>query len=332
MARASEDELIARHLAPLAGAGALGLKDDAALLTPKAGHDLVLTVDAVVESVHFLPGDPPGSVAAKALGVNLSDLAAKGAEPAGFLMVLALPDDWTEPWLEAFCEGLGRASRAAACPLLGGDTVRAAGSLSVSVTAFGQVPSGTMVRRTTARPGDLLAVTGTIGDAVLGLALLGDSAPPWRGRLSEAEIGFLTGRYREPRPRLAWAGALREHAHAAMDVSDGLAGDAAKLLGASGLGGVLDLDLIPWSAAAAKVVGIDPGWRDRLVTGGDDYELLLAFPEAAGPALRARAAETGLPLTVIGRVGERGEAVSFLSAGREHRFSRASFQHFGTAS
>ncbi|HMO31278.1 thiamine-phosphate kinase [Enterovirga sp.] len=331
MARASEDELIARHLAPLAGAGALGLKDDAALLTPKAGHDLVLTVDAVVEGVHFLPGDPPGSVAAKALGVNLSDLAAKGAEPAGFLMVLALPDDWTEPWLSAFCEGLGRASRAGTCPLLGGDTVRAAGPLSISVTAFGQVPSGTMVRRTAAQPGDLVAVTGTIGDAVLGLALLGEKPPAWRDCLSEDETGFLTGRYREPRPRLAWAGALREHAHAAMDVSDGLAGDAAKLLGASGLGGGLDLDQIPYSAAAAKVLEADPGWRDRLVTGGDDYELLFTFPEAAGPALRQRAVETGLPMTVIGRVGEKGGAVSFLSAGCEYRFSRTSFQHFGAA-
>src|SRR3712207_3356924 len=154
--RPSEDSLIARFFAPIAGEGGLGLKDDAARLTPAPGHDLVLTVDALVERVHFLPEDAPGSIARKSLGVNVSDLAAKGADPAGFLLSLALPDDWTESWLAAFAEGLGQASRDFACPLLGGDTVKARGPLSLSVTAIGQVPTGRMVRRTTARAGDLV--------------------------------------------------------------------------------------------------------------------------------------------------------------------------------
>ena len=172
--RPGEDELIARYFAPIAGEGALGLKDDAAVLRPRPGHDLVVTVDAVVAGVHFLADDPAGSVARKALGVNLSDLAAKGAAPVGFVLTLTLPPDWSEAWLAAFCEGLGAAARASGCALLGGDTVRGPG-IAISLTAFGEVPAGRMVPRTTARPGEVLCVSGTIGDAALGLAIRGSS-------------------------------------------------------------------------------------------------------------------------------------------------------------
>src|SRR3712207_6730691 len=150
MTRPSEDSLIARYFAPLAGEGGLGLLDDAARLRPRPGHDLVVSADALVQDIHFLD-DPPGSVARKALGVNVSDLAAKGADPMGFLLSLALPDDWTEAWLAAFAAGLGAASRDFSCALLGGDTVKATGALTLSVTAIGQVPKGRMVRRTTAQ-------------------------------------------------------------------------------------------------------------------------------------------------------------------------------------
>ena len=232
----SEDELIALFFAPLAGEGGLGLKDDAALLRPAPGHDLVLTVDGIAAGVHFLPGDPPASLARKALGVNLSDLAAKGAEPAGFLLTLALPDDWTEAWLADFSHGLGQAAAASRCPLLGGDTVRANGPLWISVTALGQVAAGRMVPRGGARPGDRLCVTGTIGDAALGLALRAADPPAWAARLSREERDHLADRYLHPRPRLAVAAALRAHASAAMDVSDGLAGDLAKMMRAGGAG------------------------------------------------------------------------------------------------
>src|SRR3712207_6337258 len=213
--RPSEDNLIARFFAPIAGEGGLGLKDDAARLTPKPGHDLVLTTDALVERVHFLPEDAPGSIARKALGVNISDLAAKGADPAGFLLSLALPDGWTEEWLADFAAGLGAASGDFACPLLGGDTVKARGPLTLSVTAVGQVPTGKMVLRTTAGIGDAICVTGTIGDAALGLRLR--SAPIWAGSLSPAEQAHLADRYLHPRPRHRLAAALRDHASAAMD-------------------------------------------------------------------------------------------------------------------
>ena len=357
MRRASEDELIARYLAPLAGPGGLDLEDDAAVLMPEPGHDLVLTVDAVVEGVHFLPTDPPGSIAAKALGVNLSDLAAKGARAAGFLLVLALPDGWTEAWLAAFCDGLGVAARTHGCPLLGGAPVRAAGPLTISFTARGEVPTGCMVRRTTARPGDLVCVTGTIGDAALGLSLL--TGAPWGASLSEADRAFLADRYRRPRPRLALAAALRAHASAAMDVSDGLAGDLAKLLRASGVTGTLDLDRIPLSPAAKAALsppvlasaanepgpaaqaapgslrrsapGDDAPARsllDLVAGGGDDYEILFTLPPDRQEAMTREAAAIGLAVTVVGEVRAGTEAPTFRLNGSAYALAAPSFQHF----
>ena len=322
MARAGEDELIARYLAPLAGPGGLLLQDDAALLAPPAGCELVLTADALVAGVHFFPDDPPGSIAGKALGVNVSDLAAKGADPLGFLLTLALPDDWSEDWLAAFCAGLGLASREWSCPLLGGDTVRAAGPLVLSITAVGSVPAGRMVRRTTARPGDLVCVTGTIGDAVLGLALLSGGAGTWRDALALGDEAVLVDRYRRPRPRLALAGALRDLASAAMDVSDGLVGDLAKMLRASGVGGTLDLDRMPVSPAAAAALAADPSLRDRMATGGDDYEILFTLPPGRWADMAARAGKAGLAVAAVGEVGAGPAPLEVTAAGRAHRPAR----------
>ncbi|MEA2992088.1 MAG: thiamine-monophosphate kinase, partial [Alphaproteobacteria bacterium] len=181
--QSGEDRLIAKYFGPLAKhPGALGLQDDAAVLTPPAGCDLVLTKDALVAGVHFFADDPPGAIARKALRVNLSDLAAKGATPAGFLLALALPDSVTEPWLQAFADGLGADADTYACPLLGGDTVKTPGPLIMSITALGSLPHGSMVRRSGARAGDRVFVTGSIGDAALGLALRrdGDAARRWK--------------------------------------------------------------------------------------------------------------------------------------------------------
>ena len=326
--RPSEDELIARFFAPLAGEGGLGLTDDAALLRPAPGHDLVLTVDGIVSGVHFLPGDPPEAVARKALGVNLSDLAAKGADPAGYLLTLALPDDWTEVWLEGFSRALGHAAEAFRCPLLGGDTVRATGPLWVSVTAVGQVPAGRMVRRGAGRPGDRLCVTGTIGDAALGLALRRGDRPAWASRLSGEERDHLGDRYLHPRPRLAVAKTLREHASAAMDVSDGLAGDLAKMMRASGTSATINLNAIPLSSAARAALAGEPGLLDRIVTGGDDYEILCAVPEARLSAFLAKTEMAGVQATVIGTVEDgRGQPV-FQDGACERRYDQGSFQHF----
>ncbi|AWM86970.1 thiamine-phosphate kinase [Microvirga sp. 17 mud 1-3] len=324
--RPSEDALIARFFAPLAAAGGLGLKDDAACISPRPGHDLVLTTDALVETVHFLPGDPPGSVARKALGVNVSDLAAKGAEPVGFLLALALPEDWTEAWLSAFAAGLGEAAGDFRCPLLGGDTVKARGALTLSVTALGEVPAGRMVPRTAAKAGDILCVTGTIGDGALGLDLRKD--PPWAAGLSPGERDFLAARYLHPQPRHQLAVALRDQARAAMDVSDGLAGDLAKMMRASGVSAVVDLDRVPLSLAAAMAVRTDPGLIDRIVTGGDDYEILCAVPEKNVDSLRGAAERCGVALSVIGRVVSGHEAPVFRTESGERRYDGGSFSHF----
>ncbi|MEE1656430.1 thiamine-phosphate kinase [Microvirga sp. CF3062] len=324
--RPSEDSLIARFFAPIAGEGALGLKDDAAHLTPKPGHDLVLTTDALVERVHFLPDDAPGSIARKALGMNVSDLAAKGADPAGFLLSLALPDGWTEDWLADFAAGLGEASRDFACPLLGGDTVKARGPLTLSVTAVGQVPTGRMVLRTTAQVGDLICVTGTIGDGALGLKLR--SAPPWSDGLSPDEKAHLADRYLHPQPRYQLAAALRDHASAAMDVSDGLAGDLAKMMRASGVSALVEADKVPLSSAIAKAVRTSPDLMDLALTGGDDYEILCTVPEKTLDSFRQEADRVGILLSVIGRVVSGHDRPVFRINGLERRYDVGSYQHF----
>jgi thiamine-monophosphate kinase len=326
--RLSEDELIARFFAPLAGEGGLGLRDDAALLRPAPGHELVLTVDGIAAGVHFLAHDPPASIARKALGVNLSDLAAKGAEPVGFLLTLALSADWTETWLQGFSDALGAAAGAFRCPLLGGDTVAANGPLWISITAVGQVPSGRMVPRSGARPGDRICVTGTIGDAALGLALRRGDHPHWAVRLSQGEQDELTDRYLHPRPRLAVVEALREHASAAMDISDGLAGDLAKMMRASGTSGIVDLGAIPVSPGARAALAGDPRLIDDLVTGGDDYEILCTVPDGLASRFLEESAGAGVQVALIGTVEEGdGEAV-FRAGDRQHSYERGSFSHF----
>lgn len=300
MAGAGEDELIQRFFAPLAGPGSLGLHDDAALVSPPAGQDLVVTADALVAGVHFFPDDPPGSIGRKALGVNLSDLAAKGADPLGFLLTLALPEGWTEEWLQRFCDGLGRMAGEHGCPLLGGDTVRAAGPLTLSITALGSVPAGRMVRRTTANAGETICVTGTIGDAYLGLALSRPDRPDWAAGLDGNDAAFLVDRYRHPQPRTALAHILSEHASAAMDVSDGFGGDLAKMLRVSGVGGRVDLERVPISVAGGAAVGVEPALRDRLISGGDDYEILCTVPVDRLRSFTDAASGAGVRITCVG--------------------------------
>ena len=315
----NEDDLIARFFAPLAGPGGLGLKDDVALLTPPPGRDLVVTADALVAGVHFFSHDPPDAIAAKALRVNLSDLAAKGATPLGFLLSLALPREAGEAWLEVFAQGLGADARTYGCPLLGGDTVKTPGPLTLSITALGTVEPGRAPLRTAARAGDWLYVSGTIGDAALGLQLRLGKGPS----LSPSLRDFLLERYLRPQPRLTLSPALA-HARAAMDVSDGLAGDLAKMLRASGVGGVLDLREVPFSDAARAWFAQDAGGIEIAATGGDDYEVLAAVPPEQAAAFEAAAT---VPVTRIGAVGEGTFEVLDLS-GAPARFARGAYSHF----
>ena len=329
--RPTEDEIIARFFAPIAGPGALGLRDDAALLSPLPGRDIVLTKDALVAGVHFFADDPPDAIAQKALRVNLSDLAAKGAEPLGFLLGLALPPDWTAEWLAAFARGLGEDAARYACPLLGGDTVKTPGPLTLSITALGYVPKGRMVRRQAAQPGDHIYVSGTIGDAALGLRLhLAEARDAhWISSLSDMQRAHLTARYLLPQPRLALRDALLAHARAAMDISDGLVGDCRKLLGSGHVSARIELASVPLSGAVQAAISLAPGLFETAVTGGDDYEILCAAPPAKAKVFETAAATAGVPLTRIGEVTAGGAASLFLGlTGDVQEFKRASFSHY----
>ena len=319
-----EDGLIARFFAPIAGPGGLGLRDDAALIVPPPGHDLVVTVDGLVAGGHFFPEDPPAAIARKALRVNLSDLAAKGAAPLGFTLTLALPREWTSDWLADFAQGLGEDADAYGCPLLGGDTVRASGALTLSITAFGAVPHGRMIPRTGARPGDRLYVSGTIGDAALGLQLrLAGVQPP------ASHHAHLLDRYLYPRPRLVLREALLGFASGAMDVSDGLVGDLSKMMRASGVSAEVDLAAVPLSPAARQAVAQETAGFDTAVTGGDDYEILASVPLDVCAAYEAAAAEAGIAVTAIGRVVAGDASPLFRDRGGQARsFARGSYSHF----
>lgn len=319
-----EDDLIARYFVPLArDPGAFGLTDDAAILTGSS-DDLVVTTDAIVEGVHFLPDDPPDTIARKALRVNLSDLAAKGATPAGFVLTLALREANAD-WLAPFAQALGEDAKHFGCPLLGGDTVSTPGPLMISVTAFGRVPAGRMVRRSRAAAGDVVVVTGTIGDAALGLALLTQGSSHGSPDQQQA----LVARYRVPQPRTALAVAVRDNASAAMDVSDGLAGDLAKLCKASGVSAEIELEQVPISDGARAALGIKATTIEALISGGDDYEILCTISEDRLGAFLAAAKAAGVAAATIGVIREGTEPPRFVAAGgRIVTLKSSSYSHF----
>ncbi len=323
--RGGEFELIAKYFAPLARGepGALGLTDDAAYLRPRAGHDLVVTTDAVIAGVHFLADTPPEAVAQKALRVNVSDLAAKGASPRGYLLTLALPHDVQEAWIKAFASGLKRDQLQFGMTLVGGDTTATPGPLMISITAFGEVPQGRMLTRGGASVGDDVWVTGMIGDAALGLRVSKGNAL----QLSEAHQRALVARYRVPEPRFAIGPRLLGLARASIDISDGLIADLGHICEVSEVGIEIAVRDVPLSAAAKGAVGHGIEIAD-LLSGGDDYELAFAAPPTARQRIVALAAEAKVPLTRIGRV-VKGRGVAALDEdGRPVRFERGGYTHF----
>ena len=321
----AEDRLIAEYFKPIAThPGALALTDDAAFITPAPGTDVVLKTDAIIGGVHFFAEDDARDVARKALRVNLSDLAAKGATPLGFLVSLALPKDTGADWLKRFALGLRDDAERYACPLFGGDTDRSPGPVMIAISMFGSVPTGAMVRRAGAKAGDRVFVTGTIGDAALGLVLRQGAI--WT--LTAAQRDHLLARYLLPQPRNALADAVRAFASAAMDVSDGLAGDLAKLCRVSGVAARIDAAAVPLSEAAGAALRLDPALRETALTGGDDFEVLCTVPPAKADAFRAAAQAAQVAVADIGVV-EAGEGAHFIDAsGRALTFARLSFSHF----
>jgi thiamine-monophosphate kinase len=289
-----EFQLIDRLLKPLARGfpGALELTDDAALVEVPAGLELVIAKDAIVAEVHFLDEDPPELVAGKLLRVNLSDLAAMGADPLGYLTVLARPPAIGDAWLARFAAGLAAEQARFGCHLLGGDTVSTPGPLTLTLTILGTVPKGQALLRRGARPGDEIWVSGTLGDAAMGLRVLRGLA------VTEDEAMELVDRYRTPRPRLALGQALRGLATAAIDVSDGLLADLGHILEVSGVGAVVDASCLPLSPVGRGV----PGAREAALTGGDDYELLFTAPAERRAVVEALAGPLDLPLTRIGTI------------------------------
>jgi len=322
----AEDRLIAKHFAPIAThPGALGLSDDAAFIKPPAGCDLVLKTDAIIGGVHFFPDDAAHTVASKALRVNLSDLAAKGARPLGFLLSLAITKDIGDAWLSDFANGLRGDAVLFACPLFGGDTTLTPGPVSISIAMFGSVPEGSMVRRSGAKQGDLVFVSGTIGDAALGLMLRKDAAI-WK--LDTVQRQHLVSRYLLPQPRNALAEAVRTHSSAAMDVSDGLAGDLAKLCRASNVAAEIEVARVPLSDTAKVVVSADAAMLETALTGGDDYEILCTVTPAKAESFRAAAKTANVAVSEIGTI-KAGEGARFLAAdGKPLAFKRSSFSHF----
>lgn len=314
-----EFDIIARYFRPLAGAAGLSLLDDAAVLDPPPGRSLVLAADAMVQGVHFLPDDPPDLVARKLLRVNLSDLAAMGAAPLGYLLTISVPRDTPDMWFGAFTRGLAMDQTEFGLPLLGGDTTSTPGPVSLSLTIIGTVVPGRALSRAGAQPGDDLWVSGTIGDGALGLRAA-------RGEIPDPD-GYLADRYRLPRPRLTLGAGLAGIAHAAMDVSDGLVQDTAHICRASGVAAVIEAHRLPLSAAAGQFL---PGALPEMLTGGDDYELVLAVPPERTDALRAVSAMNGVPVTRIGTFGAGRAKVLILDhTGQPVELRRGGWSHLG---
>ena len=332
-----EEGLIQEFLAPLAAGypGAFGLKDDCAAFSPTAGHDLIVKTDPVAAGVHFFADDAPEDIAWKALAVNVSDLAAKAAIPRAYLMALSFPEAPARDWMQRFAQGLGEAQAQFGMHLIGGDTDRRPGPLTISITVFGEVPAGQMLRRGTAKPGDALYMTGTLGDATLGLRLRQDGALADRWGLTPDAAATLLGRYLRPTPRLKLRRALRDHARAAMDISDGLAKDLARMARASGCGACVKFADLPVSEAASTALSADSSLVPAIVTGGDDYELLIAVPRANRMAFEAAAAFDGIavagPPFAVTFIGEMtaGDGVQIQGLdGRNLELATTGWDHF----
>ncbi len=333
---ATEDDFVAHFLAPLATGhiGALSLKDDAAILTPKPGTAYVLTCDTLIQDRHFLFDGSPGEaadVAHKALAVNVSDLAAKGARPHTYLMSLQLPQQDYTPWMRAFIDELAVCQRRWGLSLIGGDTVRAHAPFAITITAIGIVPDNGMIPRAGAKPGDDVYVTGTIGDGWLGLKVCsdGNEQPRWRHLIGDDAINALAGRYRRPQPRYELVDALQAHAHAAIDISDGFVRDLLRMCKASGVGTVIEATSIPLSKPACALLNSGMAALEDLFTGGDDYELIVCVPPTHQAEFGKKSREAGVAVTKVGTITREPKIRILDRNGTEMTFNKTGWDHLG---
>lgn len=327
----SEADIIDRYLRPLAAGfpGAFSLTDDCAAISVPAGDELVLSVDAVAAGVHFFADDDPADIAWKALAVNVSDLAAKGATPLAYLMSLAFPEAPRHSWLEGFTRGLQDAQDQFGISLAGGDTDRRPGPLSITITAMGTTTAGRNLLRSDAHAGDVLFVSGTLGEGALGLKLRQEPALAGTWGLSQDRAASLVAAYLRPQPRLALGPALRLFASASMDISDGLAKDLQRLCRASSVGTAVAVGALPLSPAAASVVRADPTAWATILAGGDDYEILAAVPSTLAPDFRAQAAGAGVKVTEIGSLDDGADVLFAGPDGTRLPLIQTGWDHFG---
>lgn len=308
----NEFDLIKTYFAPLAYGfpGSLNLTDDAAVIDVPDGMQLVVTKDAIVEGVHFLGSEDAALIARKLLRVNLSDLAAKGATPLCYLLAVMLPASTTEAWIKDFASGLATDQQEFSIALAGGDTTRTNGTLCLTLTALGLVSQGQMLKRRGARAGDGVYVSGTLGDAALGLLCL-------QGALSRNTA--LEHRYFLPEPRLALGKQLLGIATSAMDISDGLVQDLGHICAASGVGAVIERGCIPLSDVARAAIKHNSASWETILAGGDDYEILFTAPEGK---------VTSLPVTRIGTVVAESSVRVLDESGKDIPIAKRGFTHF----
>ncbi len=326
----SEDFFIQKYFAPLSASApaARGLRDDAALVGYDGSAHCVVTTDMIVAGVHFFADDEPENIGWKALAVNVSDLIASGGRPRHYLLSIALSGSINEDWIARFASGLGQAQDRFGLSLIGGDTTRGEGRLAISITAMADIPPDVYTGRDGARPGDLIYVSGTIGDGFLGCALCQDVTRSEAWKLSAGQRDFLLDRYRRPQPRLEMTDAVRRFATASMDISDGLILDLERLCSASACGAAITAEEVPLSDAARSAVSARPDLFEGLLTGGDDYELLMAVASENSAAFEADARARGVAVTRIGVCGDgvgqvecraaNGEAMIFEQSGYDH--------------
>lgn len=326
--RPSEFSIIKKYFAPFASKGAFEFRDDAAEIIPTEGMSLVITQDAVAEGIHFFSEDTPELIAKKALRVNLSDLAAKGAKPKYISLALGLGKTWNENWIAQFAKGLQEDCSQYQVELTGGDTFSTGGGFVISITAIGEVPQGYYVSRMGAGAGDAVFVTGTIGDAALGLL----AHEKRNTALSDEHNTHLLNRYLLPEPRMQAAAIVKKFATASMDISDGLIGDLEKLCHASNVGAELDVLAIPLSTAAQNAISLESNLLKVALTGGDDYEILFTVAQEKRSEFETAIAAFKDQYACIGTIN-RGQGVKvFDRDGQLIEFKQTSYDHSGESS